>query len=224
MERREVPPAIDLSCYNIGAVRTMTDFVAGVDQRNLRLDDNIMPDLLQLARIFRMRQLTDLIVEHVLTKVEKGPPSNLLLALNLVASDWSMFLHYNEASALVEAAAENINEVTTSTFFNMLPAAVLVMLYSRCDVSITSEIELSQRLIRWLKKSVRSNDDAEMLFSCVRSPFLSQHDRELIREKCVGLPESVSSIFGARFYRLLVFMRFCLYANAKIDIVASHGV
>ncbi|EJW72858.1 hypothetical protein WUBG_16234 [Wuchereria bancrofti] len=131
MKCGKVPPAIDLSCYDVGAVRTLTDFIAGIDKRNLRLGDNILTDLLQLARIFRMNQFTSLIVEHVIEKVEKGPRSNLLLALNLVSSDWSMFLRINEASALVESAAENISEVAISTFFYILPAAVLVMLYSR---------------------------------------------------------------------------------------------
>ncbi|KAM3717482.1 Kelch-like protein [Dirofilaria immitis] len=191
MKRGKVPPAIDLSCYNTGAVRTLTDFVAGVDQRNLRFGDNILTDLLQLARIFRMNQFISLIVEYVVEKVEKGPPSNLLLALNLISSDWSMFLHVNEASALVESAAENIKEVTTSTFFYILPAAVLVMIYSRCDVDISSEVELSQRLIRWLKKMVRTDSDAEILFSCIRTPFLSPKDREIIRDKCIGLPKSM---------------------------------
>uniref|UniRef100_A0A182ERE9 BACK domain-containing protein n=1 Tax=Onchocerca ochengi TaxID=42157 RepID=A0A182ERE9_ONCOC len=190
LKRGKVPPAIDLSCYNIGAVRTLTDFVAGVDQRNLRLGDNILTDLLQLARIFRMNQFISLIIEYVMEKVETGPTSNLLLALNLVSSDWSIFLHLNEASALVESAAENINEVTTSTFFYILPASVLVMIYSRCDIDITSEIELSQRLIRWLKKMVRTDSDAEILFSCIRTPFLSSKDREIIRDKCAGLPRS----------------------------------
>uniref|UniRef100_A0A915PRV0 BACK domain-containing protein n=1 Tax=Setaria digitata TaxID=48799 RepID=A0A915PRV0_9BILA len=194
MKRGNVPPMIDLSCYNIGAVRTLTDFVAGVDQRNLRLGDNILTDLLQLARIFRMHQFTSLIVEHVIEKVENGPPSNLLLALNLVSSDWSMFLHVNEASALVNSAVENIKEVATSTFFYILPAAVLVMLYSRCDVDVSSELELSQRLIRWLKKMVRTDGDAEMLFSCVRTPFLSPKDREIIRDKCIGLTKSMISV------------------------------
>lgn len=63
MKHKRVPPAIDLSCYNVDAVRTLTDFVAGVDKRNLRLDNNILTDLLQLARIFRMHQFTSLIVE-----------------------------------------------------------------------------------------------------------------------------------------------------------------
>ncbi|MCP9262721.1 hypothetical protein DINM_006075 [Dirofilaria immitis] len=183
MKRGKVPPAIDLSCYNTGAVRTLTDFVAGVDQRNLRFGDNILTDLLQLARIFRMNQFISLIVEYVVEKVEKGPPSNLLLALNLISSDWSMFLHVNEASALVESAAENIKEVTTSTFSTFFQ--------QRCDVDISSEVELSQRLIRWLKKMVRTDSDAEILFSCIRTPFLSPKDREIIRDKCIGLPKSM---------------------------------
>ncbi|KAL3984923.1 BTB And C-terminal Kelch family protein [Acanthocheilonema viteae] len=195
----KVPPAIDLSCYNIDAVRTLTDFVAGVDKRNLRLGDNILTDLLQLARIFRMNQFTSLIVEHVIEKVEKGPQSNLLLALNLISSDWSMFLRVNEASALVESAAENIGEVKMSTFFYILPAAVLVMLYSRCDVDISSELELSQCLIHWLKKTIRTDSEAEILFSCIRTPFLSSKDREIIREKCNGLPKSVNNLFAFFF-------------------------
>uniref|UniRef100_A0A0R3RG35 BACK domain-containing protein n=1 Tax=Elaeophora elaphi TaxID=1147741 RepID=A0A0R3RG35_9BILA len=223
----KTPATIDLSCYDIGAVRTLTDFIAGVDKRNLRLGDNILADLLQLARIFRMNQFTTLIVEHVIEKVEKGPQSNLLLALHLISSDWSMFLRLNEVSALVESAAENINEVTMSTFFYILPAAVLVMLYSRyrymknlsnfilaplqilpscndpspvdnsvsridrCEVDISSELELSQRLINWLKKSIRTDSEAEILFSCIRTPFLSSKDREIIRGKCNGLPKSM---------------------------------
>ncbi|VDN05868.1 unnamed protein product [Thelazia callipaeda] len=189
VKRGQVPAAIDLSCYNIGAVRTLTDFVAGVDRRNLRLGDNILKDLLQLARIFRMQEFTTLIVEHIVDKVEKGPASNLLLALNLISSDWSMFLHFNEASALVESAVENICEVTLSTFFYSLPAAVLAILYNRCDVGISSEIELCLRFIRWLKKAARTNDDAEVLFSCVRSAFLSSKDREIIKDKYIGLPK-----------------------------------
>ncbi|VDO21321.1 unnamed protein product [Brugia timori] len=195
MKCGKVPPAIDLSCYDVGAVRTLTDFIAGIDKRNLRLGDNILTDLLQLARIFRMNQFTSLIVEHVIEKVEKGPRSNLLLALNLVSSDWSMFLRINETSALVESAAENISEVAMSTFFYILPAAVLVMLYSRCDVDISSEVELSQRFIHWLKKMIRTDSEAEILFSCIRTPFLSPKDREIIREKCIGLPKSVDNLF-----------------------------
>ncbi|CAG9537923.1 unnamed protein product [Cercopithifilaria johnstoni] len=187
----QVPPAIDLSCYNVDAVRTLTDFVAGVDKRNLRIGNNILTDLLQLARIFRMNQFTSLIIEHVIEEVEKGPQSNLLLALNLACSDWSMFLHINEASALVESAVENIHEVTMSTFFYILPAAALVMLYSRCDADISSELELSQRFIHWLKKTIRTDSEAEILFSCIRTPFLSLKDREIIREKCSGLPKSM---------------------------------
>ncbi|VIO98402.1 Uncharacterized protein BM_BM9977 [Brugia malayi] len=194
MKCGKVPPAIDLSCYDVGAVRTLTDFIAGIDKRNLRLGDNILTDLLQLARIFRMNQFTSLIVEHVIEKVEKGPRSNLLLALNLVSSDWSMFLRINETSALVESAAENISEVAMSTFFYILPAAVLVMLYSRCDVDISSEVELSQRFIHWLKKMIRTDSEAEILFSCIRTPFLSPKDREIIREKCIGLPKSMTNV------------------------------
>lgn len=63
MKHGRIPSAIDLSCYNINAVRTLTDFIAGVDKRNLRLGDNILTDLLQLSRIFRINQLTSLIVE-----------------------------------------------------------------------------------------------------------------------------------------------------------------
>lgn len=66
LQNNEVPPAIDLSCYNVGAVRTLTDFLAGVDARNLRLGASILPDLLQLARIFRMHELTDLIAKVLL--------------------------------------------------------------------------------------------------------------------------------------------------------------
>ncbi|EJD76504.1 hypothetical protein LOAG_16575 [Loa loa] len=206
VKRGKVPPAIDLSCYNVGAVRTLTDFVAGVDRRNLRLSDNILTDLLQLARIFRMNQFTSLIAEHVIEKVEKGPQSNLLLALNLISSDWSMFLRINETSALVESAAKNINEVTTSTFFYILPASVLVMLYSRCDVDISSEVELSQRLIHWLKKMIRTDSEAEILFSCIRSPFLSPKDREIIREKCIGLPKSVDDLLLCTYLHNILFV------------------
>lgn len=63
MKHEKVPQAIDLTCYNVDAVRALTDFVAGVDKRNLRLGDNILTDLLQLARIFRMNQFISLIVE-----------------------------------------------------------------------------------------------------------------------------------------------------------------
>ncbi|VDM39861.1 unnamed protein product [Toxocara canis] len=194
VDSNEVPPAIDLSCYNVGAVRTLTDFLAGVDTRNLRLGANILPDLLQLARIFRMHQLTDLVAKHVIEKVESGSVSSLLLALNLVANDWSLFLNTECACALLQAAAENISDVTSSTFFNILPAAVLVMLFSRCDVNMPSELDLCLLLIRWLKAAPRTDEEAEILFSCVRTPLLSSTDRENVREKTMGLPKSMASV------------------------------
>uniref|UniRef100_A0A9J2PB72 BACK domain-containing protein n=1 Tax=Ascaris lumbricoides TaxID=6252 RepID=A0A9J2PB72_ASCLU len=194
LQNNEVPPAIDLSCYNVGAVRTLTDFLAGVDARNLRLGASILPDLLQLARIFRMHELTDLIAKHVLEKVESGSTSSLLLALHLVANDWSLFLNTECACALLEAAAENIADVTSSTFFNILPAAVLVMLVSRCDVNLPSELDLCLLLVRWLKAASRTDEEAEILFSCVRTPFLSTKDREILKEKTVGLPRSMVSV------------------------------
>uniref|UniRef100_A0A914ZY17 BACK domain-containing protein n=1 Tax=Parascaris univalens TaxID=6257 RepID=A0A914ZY17_PARUN len=190
----EVPPAIDLSCYDVGAVRTLTDFLAGIDARNLRLGFSTLPDLLQLATIFRMHELTDLIAKHVLEKAESGSTSSLLLALHLVANDWSLFLNTECACALLEAAAENIADVTSSTFFNILPTAVLVMLVSRCDVNLPSELDLCLLLVRWLKATSRIDEEAEVLFSCVRTPFLSAKDRGILRGKTVGLPQSMISV------------------------------
>lgn len=62
-------------------------------------------------------------------------------------------------------------------------------------MEISSEVELSQRLIHWLKKMIRTDSEAEILFSCIRTPFLSLKDREIIREKCNGLPKSVNNLF-----------------------------
>ncbi|EJW83539.1 hypothetical protein WUBG_05553 [Wuchereria bancrofti] len=164
----------------------------------------------------------NLIVQHVIEKVEKGPRSNLLLALNLVSSDWSMFLRINEASALVESAAENISEVAISTFFYILPAAVLVMLYSRCDVEISSEVELSQRFIHWLKKMIRTDSEAEILFSCIRTPFLSPKDREIIREKCVGLPKSVDNLFlSTHIYITTLFITYNNHFSSQYPILPT---
>lgn len=84
VQNNEVPPAIDLSCYNVGAVRTLTDFLAGIDARNLRLGASILPDLLQLARIFRMHELTDLIA--------KVPVNASLLVYHIIINFFKLVL------------------------------------------------------------------------------------------------------------------------------------
>lgn len=54
-----MPGMIDLTCYNVEAVRTLADFLCDVDVRNFRLSGSMLLDLLQLCRIFDIARLKE---------------------------------------------------------------------------------------------------------------------------------------------------------------------
>uniref|UniRef100_A0A7E4ZYY8 BACK domain-containing protein n=1 Tax=Panagrellus redivivus TaxID=6233 RepID=A0A7E4ZYY8_PANRE len=226
--KHDLPRIVNLTSYNVDSVRAFVDYMCNVEERHLRLTRTILTDLLQLARIFHVQGLIDVVVRylfrsldmshtgHLTTEAEpKAIGATLMLNLLLATTDWSLACDERLRRTLIALAADAFPQIRKLPKFRKLPLSVLVVLLNRCDVEVLDEADVADAALTWLDAAPRTEAQVRSLARTVRSAYLSQAQIDGIMAKAKNFSLSEKNLFV--FLETLHTAR-----NQRVCLIASH--
>ncbi|VDM36425.1 unnamed protein product [Toxocara canis] len=223
----KVPAKINLSPYDDTAVRTLVGYINGDDQSNINISFYALADLLDLARslfiINLLRQLENVRYKIVLFCFIPLEPSsiNISMALMVVASQstdgllQSLIIVGKERlisggllsrRKIEELAAASFPRIATHPNIGQIPPIIFANLIARCDLNVKSEMDVVDAGLVWIWKQKDRLAASQLVFSRIRTAFLSPGDRSTIRQRVKALSEGekAASIFSCSIVLPLV--------------------
>uniref|UniRef100_A0A914ZGG6 BACK domain-containing protein n=1 Tax=Parascaris univalens TaxID=6257 RepID=A0A914ZGG6_PARUN len=187
-EMDKVPTKINLSPYDDVAVRTLVGYINGDDQSNIDISFYALADLLDLARsLFIINLLRQL--ENALMSAASQSTDGLLQSMIIVGKERLISGGLLSRRKIEALAASAFPKVARHKNIGMIPAIIFANLIARCDLDIKSEMEVVDAGLVWIWKQKNRLAASQLVFSRIRSAFLSPGDKSTIRQRVKALWE-----------------------------------
>uniref|UniRef100_A0A1I7VNS6 BACK domain-containing protein n=1 Tax=Loa loa TaxID=7209 RepID=A0A1I7VNS6_LOALO len=178
-----LPKYINLSAYDGHAVKTLVGYIQNDDQRSITLSFYALADLIDLSRSLLMLGLLEQL-EHILVEIASQKTDYLIQALIIVGSERSIFGGITARQKIERIAATKFQDIVQHKLFGHIPPIIFANVISRCDLNVEKEINVVDAAIVWIWQQEKSLISSALVFSRIRSAFLSHGDR-LVR---CGIP------------------------------------
>ncbi|KAI6236418.1 BACK domain-containing protein [Aphelenchoides besseyi] len=234
-ESHRVPREIDLTCYEVDAVRILVDFLGDVDRPSLRINRQLVYDLLQLAAIFEIDGLKEKTIEHVVECMDTdgSSASALQWTAKLIGSDWDVAADSRVREKFLGLFFSMSTSLFTSNQFHRYSLPLVVTLLNKCDLVVKSEFQIAELAIQWAAKNYDGQPTYSVLrqlLSTVRSLFLRDTDRAQLRivahqvfSADVQLVEAMDRLLdGARCSRLCLIAEHVKRRFARCGYPSGH--
>ncbi|KHN75999.1 hypothetical protein Tcan_18187 [Toxocara canis] len=201
----KVPAKINLSPYDDTAVRTLVGYINGDDQSNINISFYALADLLDLARsLFIINLLRQL--ENALMVVASQSTDGLLQSLIIVGKERLISGGLLSRRKIEELAAASFPRIATHRNIGQIPPIIFANLIARCDLNVKSEMDVVDAGLVWIWKQKDRLAASQLVFSRIRTAFLSPGDRSTIRQRVKALSEGekAASIFSCSIVLPLV--------------------
>ncbi|KAI6187159.1 BACK domain-containing protein [Aphelenchoides besseyi] len=185
-ESHQVPREIDLTCYEVDAVRLLVDFLGDVNPPSLRINRQLIYDLLQLAAIFEIDGLKEKTIEHLIECMDADgrSSSGLQWVAKLIGSDWEVAADIRVREKFLALFSSISTSLFASNQFHRYSLPLVVTLLNKCDLPVKSEFQIAEMAIQWAAKNFDGQPTyavLRQLLSTVRSSFLRDSDRAQLR-------------------------------------------
>ncbi|VDK42441.1 unnamed protein product [Anisakis simplex] len=187
-EMDRVPQKINLSPYDDVAVRTLVNYIKGDDQSNIDISFYALADLLDLARsLFIINLLRQL--ENALVGVASQNTAGLLQALIIVGKERLISGGLLSRRKIETIAASQFPQLAQHRNIGQIPAIIFANVIARCDLNVKSEMEVVDAGLKWIWRQKNRLAATQLVFSRIRTAFLSPGDKSTIRQRVKSLPD-----------------------------------
>uniref|UniRef100_A0A8R1TST3 BACK domain-containing protein n=1 Tax=Onchocerca volvulus TaxID=6282 RepID=A0A8R1TST3_ONCVO len=124
----------------------------------------------------------------VLVELASQKTDALIQALIIVGSERSIFGGLMARQKIERIAAAKFQDIVQHKLFGSIPPIIFANIISRCDLHIEKEIDVVDAGIAWICQQEKSLISSALVFSRIRSAFLSRGDRNTIQERFKTLP------------------------------------
>ncbi|KAM3728822.1 Twitchin [Dirofilaria immitis] len=187
LEIDRVPKYINLSAYDDKAVKILAKYIQNKDQKNITLSFYTLADLLDLSRSLLMLKLLKQL-EQILVDLASQKTDALIQALIIVGNERSIFGGLMARQKIERIAAAKFQDIIRHKLFGFIPPIVFANIISRCDLNVEKEINAVDAGIVWIWQQEKPLISSALVFSRIRSAFLSRGDRNTIQNRLKTLP------------------------------------
>uniref|UniRef100_A0A1I8EH35 BACK domain-containing protein n=1 Tax=Wuchereria bancrofti TaxID=6293 RepID=A0A1I8EH35_WUCBA len=211
-----LPKYINLSAYDKNAVRALVGYIQNENQRNITLSFYALADLIDLSRSLLMLGLLKQL-ENILVKMASQKTDSLLQALIIVGNERSIYGGLIVRQKIEKIAAAKFQDIVQHRLFRHIPPIIFANVIARCDLNIEKEINAVDAAIIWIWQQEKPLVNSALIFSRIRSAFLSDGDRNSIQERLKTLPNGEKMIPFIMTTLTSTFCRRCCIIKEHID-------
>ncbi|CAG9534482.1 unnamed protein product [Cercopithifilaria johnstoni] len=211
-----LPKYINLLAYDGDAVKILVRYIQNEEQKNIILSFYTLADLLDLSRSLLMLRLLKQL-EQILVEIASQKTDFLIQALIIIGSDRLIFGGITSRQKIEKIAAMKFQDVVQHKFFGCIPPIVFANIIARCDLNVSNEIDVVDAGIVWIWQQKRPLINSALVFSRIRSAFLSQGDRKTIQKLLKTLPNGKKMIPFIMTTLSSTFSRRCCVIKDHID-------
>ncbi|VDN89532.1 unnamed protein product [Brugia pahangi] len=211
-----LPKYINLSAYDKNSVRALVGYIQNENQKNITLSFYALADLIDLSRSLLMLGLLKQL-ENILVKMASQKTDSLLQALIIVGSERSIYGGLNVRQKIEKIAAAKFHDIVQHRLFGHIPPIIFANIIARCDLNVEKEINAVDAAIIWIWQQEKPLINSALIFSRIRSAFLSDGDHNSIQERLKTLPNGEKMIPFIMTTLTSTFCRRCCTIKGHID-------
>uniref|UniRef100_A0A0M3J8A5 BACK domain-containing protein n=1 Tax=Anisakis simplex TaxID=6269 RepID=A0A0M3J8A5_ANISI len=166
----------------------LVDYLNDDKQFNVKLTFYALADLLDLSLSLQITQLIDQLNETVL-KLAWQSTDALLQALIMLGSERFISAAVKIQPELEAMAAQLFRRIAKHRMLSIISPIIFGNIISRCDLDVESEMDVVDAGLVWCWGQKNRLEACNLVFSRIRTLFLSVGDKATIRQRIIELPD-----------------------------------